>query len=399
MVGEKTIYLGGPSLMRAAIITNGKLPDPRIERQIHTLLKEGIEVHYIGAFKGTTGVVDIEKVHVHAIEGWSHYVNLKRQPYYWWMKRRVHRILKQIRPDSILASNIFAGILVHELGYPVVIDDREQYSLKRYIGLRYIRSRFRRFLQQIYIKKIRDYEEILAENHPFITVTKKGYVYYKYDLGCKKVYVVRNFPLRKEVPGIKMPHFDEVVFNYIGKEVSLALSKRTTELYRYFNYHRDISATIRVLHELYKKYSNVKLEVIGDPSLRSTGFMKCRGYVKHMKLYDYIMHSHYGLYSYKPSVYQQYVSSFRVYMYALAGVPPIVTSSYSDIIAVLKHHAIVIDEHNYLEDLVQKLEQIIIDFDRDKYIDEREKIHRYASQNTVWENNENVLLEALKSCY
>ncbi len=379
--------------MKIAIVSNRKLPDPRVEREIYSLLKKGYEVYYIGGYRGTTGLIDSREIKIYRITGWDHRVNLKIPPYYQWVKRRVSRYLREIKPDIVLASNIYAGIMVHELGYPMIVDDREMYGYKRFTGLNHL-SGLRRFLEQQYLMRIKKYEEILAEHHPFIVVTRYSYLYYRYNLGCSRVYVVRNFPLKNEALEPGTPSSDSIVFNYIGREISKQVGS-LDDRYYYFNHPRIIRYSINTLEQLYRSGYKVKLIVIGDNDLKSRDFIISTGYIRHIDLYKYIRASHYGIYSYKPSIYHQFISSHRVYMYMLAGKPVILTSSYKDIVETINGYTVLIDAYNYMDDLKKKYSDLIENHDPMEYERFSRKVREYALKNTIWEINENTLYNVL----
>ncbi len=387
--------------MKIAIVSNKGLPDPRVEREISTLIKNDYRVYYVGKYSGSTGIVDLSSIKIYNVEGWSHRINLKIPPYYHWMKRRVGKILKEIKPDVVLVPNIYAGIMIHELGYPLVVDDRESYSYKRFIGSFYIKSNIQRHIKNLYLKRMREYERTLSEHHPILAVTRAGYIHYRFTLGSSKVYLLRNFPLRREgeVYGeySSSINVDKIVFNYAGREISEQLPSRIDWQYMFLNYHRIIKHTVMALYKLYEKSNNIKLLVVGDRRLKSDHLIDSVGYVRHDVLYKYMAISHYGLYSYYPSIYHQFVSSLRVYMYALIGVPVIITSTFKDILEVMKDYCIVVDEDDYIDNLYKVLGEIISSFDPESHAKQRERIRRYAVTNIVWENNEQKLLEAFRA--
>jgi len=116
--------------------------------------------------------------------------------------------------------NVVIGAMVHELGYPMVLDDHETYSLKAlydtetkgFVG-KLIRSRK--------LKLFSKYEQVIGETHLVIVVTEHSLEHYR-KLGAEKVFLVKNHPAKPEIENIEFKEIDCKVkkFLYIGRDIS-----------------------------------------------------------------------------------------------------------------------------------------------------------------------------------
>jgi len=384
--------------LRIAFIYDYGLPNPWIERAMYTLIKKGYEVHYIGQYRGHTGIFNISKIVIHNIDRWDYKVNAKIQPYYYWVKRKVGKVLKNIRPDIIFAVNVYSGIIAHELGYPLILVDLEFNSFKRVFGLGTLKN-YIKYRKMFMLIKDLEYETILAEKYPVIVVTKIGYIYYKYHLGSNKVTILKAYPLKSEGQKAKslLPSpKDKVTFIFIGKEISDQINRTLDSTYKYVFNARIIKPTIDALYKVFKKERNMRLLVVGDSNLKSKDFIESIGYLKyHVDIYEYIAKSHFGLCTYQPSLVHLRGSINRVYMFTLLGLPVFLTSTYIDVVDDIRDHAIIIDSCNYEKDLYTKFLETIESFEYDEYIKIRERLRKYAMNNLVLEVQEHLLLGIL----
>jgi len=376
--------------MHVTIITDTGLPDVRVEKEIMTLLKNHYEVTIIGTVRDTTGIIDHELLkRIRVIDlNWRREVRLKIEPYYSWFKRKVKRILETVKPDIVLAINIFAGIIVHELGYPMLLDDHELYSLElkasKSFGLKKIIRKYKLML----FKRM---EETIAQDHPVMVVSNEMKKYYVNVYGAResKVKVMKNYPSKKEIKQLTFKEIDceRMIFTYIGKELTNNVEKT----------YRNMNDTARILCKLGKKFPNkIRVLLIGDNN-KLCEIMQPYGYIKHMDMYKYIVSSHYGLLTWAPSWFHKYCNPNKPYIYAVSGSLPIVTSDLVEVISDFKNNEIiVINANNFKKELGSTLTNLIINKDCDYINKMRRKLKEYSIQHLLWESQEEKILKLLK---
>ena len=375
--------------MRVAIVSDYGLPDARIERMISTFLNREYEIHFIGNVRGFTGIINPEKINFIEIK-WNKYTSLGIEPYYSWIKRKIMRILKRVRPDIIIAVNVYSGRLIYELGYPLILDSREVLDLRAFYGLPYRRNLIDRIIHMMILKRIVESEYLIFEKHPVLAISDLAAKHYKYGMGASKVYIVKNYPLRSE--GVcalfNHPSRNEILMTYIGKEFTSGVNHHT--------FHRRMDTTWKVLQRTLHSYDFVRLLVIGDDKLKTQGNIVSLGYIKHMSIYRHLARVHYGILTLEPHIFHKYTNLLRAYMYAHAGVIPVITSTLEDVLKDLNKHSIVVEAENFKYNLELTLKKIIEEFDYEEHLLRRYKLINYARNSLTWENQEKTLINAIK---
>ena len=385
--------------MKIAVISYSGLPDARVEKEIHSLIKNH-EVVFIGPFKGTSGIfgdLDLKKI-VIPTPPWRGLVKLKIEPYYSLFKRKIKKILEKVRPDLILSINIFSAMIVYDLGYPMVYDDHEFLSeqLKYVVPLTYKQKLILKRLMKI--SKV--YEEKISSKYPIIVVSnnmKKLYIQ-KYDLSTSDLFVVKNYPSIEEIKFVDkleltLGEKDVRRIIYIGKDI-LKPSRKARLLFKDLSVFRKI-----FLEYIAAKYKNkILLYVIGLEDSPYDSIIPL-GWVKHMEIYIHLVKTEFGFSAFKPSKFHEVINPNKIYHYTISGCIPIITSSMTEIISELKTlnlSFIIINSENYEESLKRAFD-IIIQTKPDEIMRMRREVSQISKKHFIWENQDNQLLTAMKN--
>ena len=111
-------------------VSDDPLPDARIERMAYLSKMKGWETFFAGPLRNGFALGDDVLDGVHPIP-WNRYVRLGFLPHFQWVKRKLVKTIKLVRPDVIHAHNVFAAKMVQDLGHPFVFDDHELVSMEK----------------------------------------------------------------------------------------------------------------------------------------------------------------------------------------------------------------------------------------------------------------------------
>lgn len=371
--------------MKIAIVSEDGLPDARVERSIRSLAKIYDEIYLIGSFKRYTLWDNPSKLIVKHVE-WGRAENLVIEPYYYWLKRKIDKILSSIKPDALIAVNLIAGKALEELGYSFILDYHEIWSLL----LKHIKpigfARRLTYLRRRTIYPLLEYR--LLTNHPYITVSRRAREYFIDKYGNKDSIVLENYPSIDEVKDI--PDTETSVDNdlksfcYVGKDLV------------FFDGHlsRDLRKTLSVLDNLRSRGLKFKVILIGS-NAKIKEYIEPRGWLKLIDIYRTINKIDFGIMSYTPINIQKYFSMNRFYTYVHSGVIPIITDTFEQYVSDLERELIVVESSNYEEDLVSKYVEAM-SMDNSEIEERKVKLIRYARENYVWERQENEFLDFIK---
>lgn len=333
--------------MRLAIVSDSGLPDARVEKEMKILEKMGAETFFVGPYRGLSllsedvlaGVIEVR---------WNRLARLGVEPYYHWVKKSVRRALSSIRPDLVVAVNIFAAIIVSELGYHLVFDDHEVYSLEVYCDKSlYEKSFMRKLVWRRKYEVFREWESKVSEVAPTIVVSQKAKEYYQ-NIGASRIFVIKNYPLQDEAPVLKKDvSCEEIKFSYIGSDI--------VTLRRVF---RDMMPTLQVLDKLSKQF-RLLLEVLGVTGSSMYNFVRLLGYVEHKKLYEHVSKTHAGLLTWRPVWFHAYANPNKAYIYAHSGSIPVISSSLGPVVEDLKSYAVIVGESNFEQNMEQRLKELL----------------------------------------
>ncbi len=368
-------------------VSGDGLPDIRVEKELYSLGLKGFKLSFVGRVSKTIGIFESVDVKVNLVNydiGLNRYVSLRIEPYYTWAKKRIKRVLREVKPDIVVAVNVIVGAMIHELGYPLVLDDHETYSLKALYDTgakgfvdKLVRSRK--------LKLFSKYERVIGENHPVIVVTEHSLEHYR-KLGAEKVLIVKNYPAKPEIEDIEFKEIECKVkrFLYIGRDIS---PQRV-------DYCRDAKYAWKQL----LKYVNkglARVTVIGDPGVRSSEGIASLGYIDHMRIYREGKDHHFGLLAIRPTPYHKCCGLNRAYIMAHLGAVLVITGTYESVLKDLEKFSLVVDKENYEESLTEVLRKAI-DFDCDELNDLRRRLYKYSRSKLVWDSQDDTLAEAVR---
>ncbi len=368
---------------RVLIVSEDGLPDIRVEKMMNTLARIAEEIHFIGEYRGFSGIELIKKPVIHNVT-WSRRENLLIPPYYHFLARRVKKLVEEIKPELIIAVNLIAGSILDKYGYNFILDYHEAWSLL----LEYIKppSILRKVTYMLRKHRYPSLEEKLVTKYPFITFSNNAREYFREKYGIEKIYVVKNYPSILELKHVSYTELDcsKKYFVYIGRDL-VFFDGQT---------YRDLRPTLSVLEELWRQRRDFKIKLIGY-SGSPKPFIEGVGRVKHIEMYEHVIQTHYGILSYKPAKVQRIVNPNKPYIYGLAFSIPIVTSSLNEIVSDLGEYSILVDIDNYMDSL-KKTYHDLLDMDCEEINKRRRTIHDYIVNNLLWEKQENIVLEAVK---
>jgi len=307
---------------------------------------------------------------------WNRYARLGVPPYFHWIKRKMRRILDNVKPDIIHAHNIFSAKVISDLGYPFVFDDHELNSIKKKSDIQWERS-------GIIDKSAGTYEtwrwgrweyEVSAKA-PVITVSDSIAEFYS-EHGAN-AFVVPNYPSLFEKSNTRLSKQKSDVFTavYLGNDVSACCRP-----------YRDVRGITEVFKEL-----GVRLVVIGDVKLSSDGIICSIGYLPHLRLYSVMSTYHVGLLPWKKHWFHAYANPNKPYTYAHSAMVVIATSSLKNVIEAFNGKARTIGDYCDLKELLSDLLQ-----DASSVAKEGKSNMVFAEENLIFERYEAKVTKAYR---
>jgi len=109
-------------------LSEGGLPDTRVERAALAAVKKGYEVIFAGGRQATGQIFNI--FHKIYYRPWSTVEKLGFPYLMTGLRKWLRRILRREEPSFIHAHNIFAAKLALDVGYPFVYDDHENWGVR-----------------------------------------------------------------------------------------------------------------------------------------------------------------------------------------------------------------------------------------------------------------------------
>ncbi|MBN2230619.1 MAG: glycosyltransferase [Candidatus Thorarchaeota archaeon] len=182
--------------MKILHVSDGGLPDPRVERMAMTMRKQGHEMVFIGGHRiGGQHLSAFSSAVTIPLGIGPSIVHDPR------VKKRWIKAIKDVDPDIVHAHNVVVGHFLLETNYPVVFDDHENLSAQKFIFMArpFLRKTAARFL----VRKFPDWEQQMAEKYPVLTVSEGISNYYRKF--TTNIGVVINVPFLSEVEWIENP--------------------------------------------------------------------------------------------------------------------------------------------------------------------------------------------------
>ena len=380
-----------------AIVSQDPYPDPRVEKEIYTLIKHGFDVTFIGKVREQPCLVfrrRIDNFRCVNVE-FDRFTYSLLEPSLSKTLKRVQRVISDIKPEVVIAINPVAGYIVDKLGIPLLIDNHEYFYMQvkcnPLLGTKAMRLLKRvtyalGTLRRRWIYRVKLIEAKLASRHPMIFTNRyaKQDFMKRFNLNESDLFVLKNYPSRLEVGGMEdIKTSNEVKFGYIGFDLPTQ------------SYHRDLSVAAEVLCSLAKS-RNFKVFVAGV-DYNYLCFQGV-GWLNRYELYNFLSHIDFGLVTWAPHPLHEFFNPNKPYQYAIAGSVPVVTSTLKSVTEDLSKDAIIVQatDRKMFRDALRKTFEELLELSIEKREDLRERVMDYAKRRLIWENQEHTLLASIK---
>jgi glycosyltransferase involved in cell wall biosynthesis len=372
-------------------LSDGSLPDWRIEKAAISSKNRGYEVYFAG--------LKPESNYKRSI--FSQIFNLSwnpkaryRLPYQWHtLKKQMKKIIAEVRPDIIHAHNVFSAKMAKEIdSYPIVYDNHEYWS--KFLVYQYESSTDVNYYDNDMMDRIK--RNIITFGNQIKKNTRKMWIEWeleitnsypslvpsmsiKSDLSriSNKIFVLPNFPLKTEIEKIDPPkkhdHFSSV---YAG----------TSPFKGYQTPIKNIDGFL----DLFRTGSLGKLSVIGWTASDSE-FVKYHGFMDRTDMINEMSKNSVGFIPWKKHPFHTFCSPNKAYEYAHTGLIILSTNSLQPIFDTLQDNAVGFDDYT---DMVGKVQNLISN--SEEVFTKRTKTYEFARNNLLWENYEDNIFEAYK---
>ncbi|HEU5120645.1 MAG TPA: glycosyltransferase [Candidatus Nitrosocosmicus sp.] len=380
--------------MRILHLSDGSLPDWRIEKAAISSKNRGHEVYFAGKKISENYKSIFDK---NLVINWNSR-SRNKFPFYWSnLKKQMRKIIAEVKPDIIHAHNVFSAKMAKEIdSFPMVYDNHEYWSvyLKRQLEAdgsgntfkkktarkpnKVFEKYLRNFLKSRYVKVWSSLEKDLVSSTPTITVSST--IIKDLEKVGKKVYLVPNFPSKSEIDWIPRPVFHEHKSSvYAGVEPTGELKSVHRNLDGFIDlFENDVTSDIG------------KLYIIGWNS-RSTPRTEFLGFLDRTEMYKQMQVHSIGIIPFRPHWSHIYINPNKAYEYAHAGLFVVSSSGFVPVFDTLGDHCLSFYDYT---DLQTKLKFLLSDME--ELYAKRIKTYEFARNNLLWENYENNIFEAYK---
>lgn len=386
--------------LRVAVLSFDGLPDPRVEREMDTLLRLGNEVLFIGPLKG--GYCRIFGKEVNGLKCIHPHISKRAvanfiEPLVSKYAKKIKSIIYSYKADIVLAINIPSAYIGSKIDLPLIIDNHEYFYLmvKYYplFGLPNMSLRRRITytlgnLRRRWVYQVRKIEAKLAGQYPMIFTNSFALNDFskRFSISKSKLYVLKNYPSRHEI----RDNYNQVN-NVEDSRLHVIYISAHAELdANGFIPFRDISLTIKTLCE--HAYKNIEALLIGTKEnidcFKGVGWLDTPEILRLLRIGDI------GIASWYPHPLHHYVNPNKPYFYAVNGGIPIVSESLSSVIEDMPWNPYIV-KTDYFKDNLRNIINELISMHPDERIDISSKIAINARHNLLWEQQEYVLLEAI----
>jgi glycosyltransferase involved in cell wall biosynthesis len=377
-------------------LSESGLPDWRIEKSAQTGLKNGHEVFFAG---GKTTNYN-KKIFSETYElNWTLLARMGLWPYWRQVKKQLKSLVEKIRPDVVHAHNVYSAKMMSEFDIPFVFDNHEYWAMfssllneikqfqkpteskKDHISSIYQNLRIkagRSLAKRRALKLWTEWEKELTCTRPTITVSKK--IAEEFEEGNnKKIFVVPNFPMSKEVPDLIKPEcFTKISSIYAGGD---GKSKITWP-------NRNFEG----LTNIFEENEIGSLTIVGwkDKATQNVNYTE---FLPRKEMYEEMSKHSIGLLPWKKHWTQCYLSPNKPYEYAHAGLLVFCTSTFDSVIENLQNNCVIFEDYADLATKIKYYQENL-----DEIYEKRKKSYDFARGNLIWEKNENSILKAYQMC-
>lgn len=351
--------------MKILHLSHNGLPAMRTEKAAQTGKKKGFSTCFAGPFVKGLGlpVKSFDKFYKLPF---NKFANAKI-PFHWrTLRKSLHQILREYRPDFVHAHNIVAAKLISEFEVPFIYDDYE--SLPEKLKIKEKGSKPSR----MYVKWLgRKWEKELSYKASAIIVVGKTIAEERRKLS-KRVFVVPNFPCRIETRSLKLDFNNDKRLS----SVYVGLPDFSRSLIGSCVSYRNVEGVL----QFFRNDDVGTLTVIGDPDLPSFRNINSRGFVPHQMMMKELTKHHIGLIPWKKHWFHRYCNPNKPYEYAHAGLLVLSVSDLTCVIHRLGGHYVAFNDFHELKEL------LLYYADNLDEVDElRPKIRKFALENLTWE--------------
>jgi glycosyltransferase involved in cell wall biosynthesis len=368
------------------------LPEWFIEKSAITAKRKGYYVYFVGAQKKTDySNVIFDKIY--EIK-WDIKAKYKFPFYYHILKRKISKVIEEVRPDIVHAHNILPAKIASEFDIPFVYDDHEYSSMYGRIvhetfeilesQAKSTSNKIRWFIKKnikAYMSNLwTEWEKEIVSKYPTITVSDKSAEGLRKYNSNNKIVVVPNFPMKNEVHHLTAPAYHQEMSSvYMGRD----------GFTDYHYPHRNLEGLI----EPFKNNDIGRLDIIGWEDKKSENSkIKFHGYLSRQDAFKILLKSSIGLMPWKKHWSHFYMNPNKAYDYAYAGLLVLCTSDLETIYSTLGGHCVLFDD--YL-DLVDKLKYFYENTEELNKL--RFKSYNYAKDNIYWEKYDHKIIDVYNS--
>ena len=379
--------------MRILHISEGSLPDWRIEKAALTAKKNG----HVVLFAGTVPIKTDNKVFnkIYKIT-WDFRAKYNIPYYSYLLKKQIKKVLTVSNPDIIHAHQIIPAKLISKFNIPYIFDDHEyssshariiyeafvlqknKFDIYDYNLREKLRWWARTSLKKYTIRLWTKWEKEIVSNVPTITVSNTIASDLKKLDNAKQIFVVPNYPLKNETIDIDKIEFkDKQSCVYAGSE-----SPKYTIAYR----------NIEGLVKLFKDNNIGNLILLGMQG-KSSDKVFYKKFLPRESMFKEMSNYSIGLIPWKKHWSHKFMNPNKAYEYIHSGLFVMFTSDLISVSATLKDNCETFEDY---DELVEKLEYY--KNDSEELYRKRIKSYYFGRSNLLWEKYEDNILEAYKLC-
>jgi hypothetical protein len=386
-------------MLRILHISEGRLPDWRIEKSAISASNLGYETFFMGddSINYSNRIFSkLYKIH------WTAKTRLGISTSWHYLKKEVEKVIKEVKPDLVHAHNIFSAKMISEFGLPFIYDDHEYWSqypkiisemadtfcwkdkspenILRIIAIG-MPVRLRRIIINRYTLHLwTSWEKEVVSSTPTITVSDKIAEELKVSGNTNRVFVVPNFPMKSETDNIEKPYMHSKLSSvYAGSD---GLNKQKVP-----------SRNIDGITDTFINGDIGELTIIGWEGSCSSKKITYKGRLSRRAMFDEMSKHSIGLLPWRKHWSHGFVSPNKAYEYAHAGLFVGCTSTFETVLRTLKDNCISFEDYS---DLVSQLEYFRDNLD--EFYKKRLKIFEFAKNNLIWEKYEKNIFRAYQLC-